>query len=163
MDLTRLKQAHTAVKAISGGPDGAAAWFSAYALSLSQENLADLAGTLGAGHAALKDALGGWRAPSGHLRWIYAALLVGNGKSVSDFLALRDALREKRKELGAGKLYAVSTVGSILGTIGTSFFLILWLGTKASMTLLGTVLAILVIAAGACHHYSHRKPSGKES
>ena len=106
MDLTRLKQAHTAVKAISGGPDGAAAWFSAYALSLSQENLADLAGTLGAGHAALKDALGGWRAPSGHLRWIYAALLVGNGKSVSDFLALRDALREKRKELGAGKLYA---------------------------------------------------------
>ena len=52
MDLTRLKQAHTAVKAISGGPDGAAAWFSAYALSLSQENLADLAGTLGAGHAA---------------------------------------------------------------------------------------------------------------
>ncbi len=51
---------------------------------------------------------------------------------------------------GAGNLYAVSTMGSILGTIGTSFFLILWLGTKASMTMLGTVLGLLVIAAGAC-------------
>ncbi|MFH1057996.1 MAG: fused MFS/spermidine synthase [Pseudomonadota bacterium] len=52
---------------------------------------------------------------------------------------------------GAGNLYAVSTVGSILGTIGTSFFLILWLGTKASLVLMGTALGLLVIAAGLCH------------
>lgn len=45
---------------------------------------------------------------------------------------------------GAGNLYAISTVGSILGTIGTSFFLILWLGTKACMTLLGGLLMLLV-------------------
>ncbi len=48
---------------------------------------------------------------------------------------------------GAGNLYAISTCGSILGTIGTSFFLILWLGTKACMTLLGTVLLFLVVAS----------------
>jgi hypothetical protein len=52
---------------------------------------------------------------------------------------------------GAGNLYAVSTCGSILGTIGTSFFLILWLGTKACMTLLGTVLLCLVVAAWGCN------------
>lgn len=57
---------------------------------------------------------------------------------------------------GAGNLYAISTCGSILGTIGTSFFLILWLGTKASMTLLGAVLAALVLAAGLCHLLASR-------
>ena len=59
---------------------------------------------------------------------------------------------------GAGNLYAISTCGSILGTIGASFFLILWLGTKASMTLLGTVLLALVVAAGVCHMVSSKKP-----
>lgn len=52
---------------------------------------------------------------------------------------------------GAGNLYAVSTMGSIIGTIGTSFFLILWLGTKAGMVLMGTILGLLVIAAALCH------------
>lgn len=48
---------------------------------------------------------------------------------------------------GAGNLYAVSTLGSIAGTLGASFFLILWLGTKASLTLLGTILGALVLLA----------------
>jgi hypothetical protein len=57
---------------------------------------------------------------------------------------------------GAGNLYAISTCGSILGTIGTSFFLILWLGTKACMTLLGTVLLGLVVAAWGCSLLAER-------
>ncbi|MBI4797894.1 MAG: fused MFS/spermidine synthase [Desulfarculus sp.] len=63
---------------------------------------------------------------------------------------------------GAGNLYAIGTCGSILGTIGTSFFLILWLGTKASMTLLGTVLLFLVVAAWGCQMAAARQEGKKD-
>ena len=47
----------------------------------------------------------------------------------------------------AGDIFAVSTTGSILGTLGTSFFLILWMGTKACLYLLGgLMLAIACLA-----------------
>jgi spermidine synthase len=43
-----------------------------------------------------------------------------------------------------GKIYAFSTLGSILGTFATGFFLISWLGTRS---ILLTVGAILIISA----------------
>jgi len=117
LELDRLKQTHAAVKAIKGGPDGAAAWFSAYALCLSDESTASLAGALQTSHAALKNGLGSWHAPSGQLRWIYAALLTGNGKSVPDFLALRSTLKESAKGAGTGKLYAGGSRAALVLTL----------------------------------------------
>jgi len=47
----------------------------------------------------------------------------------------------------AGDIFAVSTIGSILGTLGASFFLILWMGTKAIVLLLGGMMLGLSVAA----------------
>jgi hypothetical protein len=47
----------------------------------------------------------------------------------------------------AGDVFAVSTTGSILGTLGTSFFLILWIGTKACVLLLGGLMLALALTA----------------
>ncbi|MGP1275903.1 MAG: hypothetical protein ACQRW7_10845 [Caulobacterales bacterium] len=106
MDIARLKAVHGEVKALKGGPDSTAAWFSAYALALSDGDPASLAGQLVGGHDALKSALGSWHAPSGSLRWLYAALLVGNGRATAEFVRLRDALKAGEKQANAGKLYA---------------------------------------------------------
>jgi MFS family permease len=48
---------------------------------------------------------------------------------------------------GAGTLYAVSTCGSILGTLGTSFYLISFLGTKMCLLVMGLSLLALSLLA----------------
>jgi spermidine synthase len=42
-----------------------------------------------------------------------------------------------------GRMIAVSTIGSLVGTWGTSFFLLTWLGTMTLVAMLGVVLVIL--------------------
>jgi hypothetical protein len=59
-------------------------------------------------------------------------------------LLVRDAQRVGR---GAGSLYAASTVGSIIGTLVTSFQLILWLGVRTSINLLACILFALAVMA----------------
>jgi predicted membrane-bound spermidine synthase len=53
-------------------------------------------------------------------------------------------MAESMEKLGSdvGRIYAISTAGSILGTLGTAFYLILWLGTKSAIWMLG--LTVLV-------------------
>jgi len=46
-----------------------------------------------------------------------------------------------------GSLYALSTVGSIAGTLGTTFFLIVWLHTPLALFLLGAIQAVLACLA----------------
>jgi hypothetical protein len=48
---------------------------------------------------------------------------------------------------GAGSLYAVSTMGSIVGTLGTSFFLIGVMGIRDAMQMLGFLLLVLAIVS----------------
>ncbi len=45
----------------------------------------------------------------------------------------------------AGSLYAISTVGSIVGTLATSFVLINYLGVRAIITLMGFVLMAMAV------------------
>ena len=45
----------------------------------------------------------------------------------------------------AGRVYAVSTLGSISGAIAVSFFFIQWLGTRAIVVVLGLILLILAV------------------
>jgi len=49
----------------------------------------------------------------------------------------------KRIGRGAGSLYAVSTMGSIVGTLGTSFYLIGVMGIRDAMLMLGVLLLAL--------------------
>jgi len=59
----------------------------------------------------------------------------------------------------AGKLYFVSTLGSALGTLATSFYLVLWFETQTILTsLTGALLAGSLIATVAARRLG--KPSG---
>ena len=49
----------------------------------------------------------------------------------------------------AGAVYAVSTVGSIVGTLGTAFYLITWLHTSTTLYLLGGLLLFAALIAAA--------------
>ncbi|MBP1708748.1 MAG: putative rane protein [Deltaproteobacteria bacterium] len=53
-----------------------------------------------------------------------------------------------------GKIYAFSTLGSILGTFATGFFLISWMGTRSILLMMG---AILVVSAPAFGGFFFRK------
>lgn len=49
----------------------------------------------------------------------------------------------------AGRVYAISTLGSISGAIAVSFFFIQWLGTRAIVVVLGLILLLLALACMA--------------
>ena len=53
----------------------------------------------------------------------------------------------------AGRLYAVSSIGSITGTLVTTFYLILLAGIQLIMFLNGLVLLVLAVAAYLFHVY----------
>jgi spermidine synthase len=53
-----------------------------------------------------------------------------------------------------GKIYAFSTLGSILGTFATGFFLISWMGTRNILLIMG---AILIICAPIFGSFFNRK------
>ncbi|HMK55796.1 MAG TPA: fused MFS/spermidine synthase [Dissulfurispiraceae bacterium] len=62
---------------------------------------------------------------------------------------IRLALR-KMERVGhiVGKIYAISTLGSIIGTFAAGFFLISWIGTRQIMLLMGGILMLTGIAYG---------------
>jgi len=47
-----------------------------------------------------------------------------------------------------GKIYAFSTLGSILGTFATGFFLISWMGTRSILLTMGIILLLSSLAFG---------------
>ena len=49
---------------------------------------------------------------------------------------------------GVGKVSGVSTLGAIIGTLGTAFYLIAWMGTRHLFALNGLVLLALGLALG---------------
>ena len=55
----------------------------------------------------------------------------------------------------AGRVYAVSTLGSISGAIAVSFFFIQWLGTRAIVVVLGLILLFLAVS---CMAYERKFP-----
>ena len=48
-----------------------------------------------------------------------------------------------------GKIYAISTLGAIIGTFITGFFLISWMGTRTIVLLIGAVLIFVAILSGS--------------
>jgi len=47
-----------------------------------------------------------------------------------------------------GKIYALSTLGAIIGTFITGFFLISWMGTRTIILLIGAILIFIAILSG---------------
>lgn len=56
-----------------------------------------------------------------------------------------------------GRIYAVSTLGSIIGTFAAGFFLISWMGTRHIIMVMGLILVITAVAWGAL--FRSRKPA----
>jgi len=56
-----------------------------------------------------------------------------------------------------GKIYAVSTLGSILGTFAAGFFLISWMGTRHIILMMGSILILTAIAWGSL--FRTKKPA----
>lgn len=56
-----------------------------------------------------------------------------------------------------GKIYAVSTFGSILGTFAAGFFLLSWMGTRQILLMMGTILILTSLAWGSL--FRTRKPA----
>ncbi len=48
-----------------------------------------------------------------------------------------------------GKIYALSTLGAIIGTFVTGFFLISWMGTRMIILVMGAILILVAILAGS--------------
>ena len=48
-----------------------------------------------------------------------------------------------------GKIYALSTLGAIIGTFVTGFFLISWMGTRTIILLIGAILIFIAILSGS--------------
>jgi MFS family permease len=71
------------------------------------------------------------------------ALLMG---MVSPFAARLFVHALGRLGTGVGKVYGVSTVGSILGTLGTAFYLTAWMGTTGLIVANGVLLVALGLA-----------------
>jgi len=78
------------------------------------------------------------------LLFLFPTIFMG---AVSPFVFVLIFHDLKRAGRSVGSLYAVSTVGSIVGTIGTAFYLILWTGTRTSFHLLGGGLVVLALIA----------------
>jgi spermidine synthase len=56
-----------------------------------------------------------------------------------------------------GKIYAFSTLGSIIGTFATGFFLISWMGTRNILLTIGIILIISAMIFGGL--FTRKKPS----
>ncbi|ABI66457.1 hypothetical protein Mmar10_2165 [Maricaulis maris MCS10] len=62
----------------------------------------------------LKEESGGWRAPSGTLRWIYAAMMAAQSIDPQRYFAIRNALKDAAKPSGTGSLYAGGTRAALV-------------------------------------------------
>ncbi len=57
----------------------------------------------------------------------------------------------------AGRLYFASTLGSALGTLATSFYLVLWLEVNEILALLSGTLVVMFVIATLSHRYFEKQ------
>lgn len=76
--------------------------------------------------------------------FLFPSIFMG---AVSPFLFVLLFHDRQRAGRSVGALYAISTIGSIVGTIGTAFYLVLYAGTRTSFFLLGGGLVLLSLLA----------------
>ncbi|WP_295696128.1 hypothetical protein [uncultured Maricaulis sp.] len=109
--LNRYVAFHEALGRARPRPDGDSRPFAASALVRSPRGEAardsrSLVQRTRENFRTLKEESGGWRAPSGAVRWIYAAMMAAQSIDMNRYFALRDALKAGRKASGTGTLYA---------------------------------------------------------
>lgn len=96
--LHRIEAIQHAIREARPRPDKMAAWFCASALSNRDGAIESLVEETHARHGEIISALGRHSAPSGTMRWAYAAMLAGREAEVGTFLRHRDTLRAMRTQ-----------------------------------------------------------------
>lgn len=117
--IARLDGLQTALRDGRPRPDKLTAWYAASALMDLEGEPRDIARTVRDRHGLIIDTIGRHRAPTGEMRWAYAAILTGRGAEVARLADMRDALREARAASKTGSLHAggarAALVLSVLG------------------------------------------------
>lgn len=112
--IARLERLFDALRAGRPRPEKLAAWFSASALVSAEGEPDALVDATAQRHAGFIAAVGRHHAPTGSLRWIYAALMTHEGVPMERFAAARDALRAGRKASKTGSLHAGGSRGALV-------------------------------------------------
>lgn len=99
-------------------PDRQAAAFAAVALVHADGEDGELIAATRSRHEALKTALGGFQAPNGAMRWVYAAMLAAHQVDVRHFLGAREALRQARQDSKTGTLHAGGSRAALILSLG---------------------------------------------
>ncbi|WP_417493589.1 hypothetical protein [Maricaulis sp.] len=99
-------------------PDRQAAAFAAVALVHATGEDEGLVAATKARHEALTTALGGFRAPNGSMRWVYAAMLAAHGVEPDHFLGARQALRQECAASKTGALHAGGSRAALILSLG---------------------------------------------
>lgn len=116
--IERLEALHGALRAARPRPQSEPAWFTASALLAAKGGPDALAAATARRHDALRSAIGKHRAPTGGLRWVYAAILTRTGIEADRLAALRTALRDQRKSSKTGALHAAGARAALLLSAG---------------------------------------------
>jgi len=116
-----------------------------------------------AGGGASGDQLAVYEPPD--LRWpvLGAGLLLFAGPSILLGMVTPYSARLLIRSIpslgrGVGQVSAVSTVGSILGTLATAFYLVAWMGTRWLLAANGLVLLGLGVMLALAHLAARRTP-----
>lgn len=99
-------------------PDRQAAAFAAVALVHADGVDGELIAATRSRFEALKAALGGFQAPNGAMRWVYAAMLAARQVEVSHFIGARHALRLARAASKTGALHAGGSRAALILSLG---------------------------------------------
>lgn len=99
-------------------PDRQSAAFAAVALVHADGGVGPLIAATKARYEALKSGLGHFHAPSGAMRWVYAAMLAAHAVEISHFLGARNALREERAASKTGGLHAGGSRAALILSLG---------------------------------------------
>lgn len=116
--LDRFFALSEALRTSTPRPDRQAAAFAAVVHAHGAGDVGSLAAATKARHEGLKSALGGFQAPSGAMRWVYAAMLAAHGVEVGHFTGARAALRDERAASKTGALHAGGSRAALLLSLG---------------------------------------------
>ncbi|WP_417477405.1 hypothetical protein [Maricaulis sp.] len=116
--LDRFTQLADSLRDTKPRPDQQAAAFAAVALVHARHPDTALVAATRSHHESLKSALGGFRAPNGSMRWVYAAMLAAHGVDTEHFLGARDALRQACAASKTGRLHAGGSRAALILCLG---------------------------------------------
>ena len=116
--LDRFNQLAEGLRESAPRPDRQAAAFAAVVLVHAKGEDAALIAATRSRHEGLKAALGGFQAPNGAMRWVYAAMLAAHQVELDHFLGAREALRQARAISKTGMLHAGGSRAALILSLG---------------------------------------------